>query len=371
MLWEQNLSETYKLLGKKWIQNFIYNIGEAKETAKICMHLIFRGYFSKIINTRKIHLINLYVKYICNHAIAKFGNKHHKGVNLKNPISDFFFKYTMNKKIEKNTITLYTYKKKSDLITSDVHYSTKGICTLEPSDEHYVINLYNETYAQDELKTSLNKEKPVRWESSYSITEYSEYEKSSESDKATNSSSYFGNSMLNFETLEYDEDEVNENIKNCYLYNGYINASTYKKSGEYKFLKNHLNEDKNVTLNIEIDSSSQSYNEETDQESKLEGNYEKTSHGLNDRYKRGIRVKKNKIYEVYNTETTTLENMYYENYLNENYSSSYGYTSDNSDDINESDFIDNDFNHSNLNDKYQKNSWCQYSINSFDTIYNY
>ncbi|CXJ24405.1 conserved Plasmodium protein, unknown function [Plasmodium berghei] len=363
MLWEQFLSETYKLLWEKWIKLFIYNIGEVKETTKMCMHLIFQGYFSKIINTRKIHLVNLYVKYICNHVITKFGNKQHKGIKLKNPISDLFSKYIMNKKIEKNTITLYSYKKKSDLITSDVNYSTKKICPLESSDEHCVINLYNEIYPQDELNTSLNKEKPIKCESNCNITEYSEYEKCYESDKATNSSSCFGNSMLNFETLEYDEDEVNENIKNCYLYNGYINASMYKKSGEYKFLKNHLNEDKNITLNIEIDASSQSYNEETDQEGKLEGNYEKNNHELNEEYKRGIRVKKKKIYEIYNTETTTLENMYYENYLNENYSSSYGYTSDNSDDINESDFIDNDFNHNNLNDKYQQNSWCQYNIN--------
>ncbi|SBT49447.1 hypothetical protein, conserved [Plasmodium ovale wallikeri] len=368
MLWEYFSGIANKLLGKQGLKEFVPKFREVKQTFKIVFDLTCRGVFSKVLNKQRIKFINIYAKYVYNNVVAKLCNSFYKTSNFKIHTRDFVSKNKIiSRKIEKCAIAAcYNKKKKGGIIKNDANEYTKDMHGLEQND-HYIIDLYNETHLQTEQCNSfLLKNKIPRCESNYNTTQSSDCGKTNESDEI-NSISCLENDMLSFETLEYDEDEVNESIKNCYLYNGYINASTYKNSDEYKFLKHHLDEEKNHCLNIEIDIPSQGYDEQVESEHEEKEIWIQADHGLDEIDENKRKKKKKKIYEIYNTETTMIENMYCENYLNENYSSSYESTSEDSDDIDGDDYTDG-FEHSCLEDIYENDFLCHSRTNSYDTI---
>ncbi|SBS98451.1 conserved Plasmodium protein, unknown function [Plasmodium ovale] len=376
MLWEYFSGIANKLLGKQGLKELVPKFRDVKQIFKIVFGITCRGVFSKVLSKQRTKFINIYAKYVYNNVVAKLCNSFNKISNFKIHTRDFVSKNKIiSRKIEKCAITeFYNKKKKGDIIKNDANEQTKDMHGLEQND-HYIIDLYNETHLQAELCNSfLLKNKIPTSESNYNTTQSSDCGKTNKSDEI-NSISYLENDMLSFETLEYDEDEVNESIKNCYLYNGYINASTYKNSDEYKFLKHHLDEEKNHCLNIEIDIPSQGYDEQVESEHEEKEIWTQANHGHDkiDEKKRKRKEKKKKIYEIYNTETTVIQNMYCENYLNENYSSSYECTSEDSEDSEDSDDIDGDdytdgFEHSHLEDIYENDFLCNYRTNSYDTI---
>ncbi|GAW83688.1 hypothetical protein, conserved [Plasmodium gonderi] len=375
MLWKHFSKVPHMLLGKGGIRKTVLKFMEIKRAFKLIFKLIYRSNFHKFLNKVTTKIIKLYAKCVNNSSVfRKLCNKYYKISHLKITICDFFFKNKIiNAKLKKCSIIkprCYKQNKINGITNKMNKYTEEGICA-EESNDHYVIDLYNETHLQTPFNNAyVLKSNDSTFESNCNTTQSSDCGRTNENDETSNSS-YLDNDMLSFETLEYDEDEVNENIKNCYLYNGYVNVKSYKNSEEYKFL-NHLNEEKNKCVDIAIDVSPQCYYDEQLENEKgeraasgkreKEENCNQTDDEMKHAYKKR-RKRKNKIYEIYNSETTVKQNIYCENYLNDNYSSSYDCSSEYNDDTSVNDFSDNYF------DDISENSFlCQYSVNSYDTI---
>ncbi|KAI4835020.1 hypothetical protein MKS88_005703 [Plasmodium brasilianum] len=383
MLWKHFSRIPHELLGKGGLKKLALKVSVIKETFKIVLDLICRSYSTTILNKSTTKFINLYTKYIYNNVFAILcNNTYYKISNYKQPISNFFLRNKIiNRKLERIKITTYEdkiIKKKGNAVKNKTNIYTEEIYENNPS-EHYIIDLYNnETHLEPEYSSSFFLNNQISTcESNYNTTQSSDDSRTNENDDLY-SSSYLENGMLSYETLEYDEDEANESIKNCYLYNGYTNATTYKNSEEYKFLKNRLNDKKRDFVNIAIDVSSQCYDHQGEDEqsesgscnsSKREKNLENSDKEIKEIYKKKRRKKKRKIYEIYNTETTVEQNMYCANYLNEYYSSSYDCTSEESDNISRNDSADNDFHDNYSADVFENDCLCHYSAHSYDTIH--
>ncbi|CAI7723651.1 conserved Plasmodium protein, unknown function [Plasmodium vivax] len=382
MLWKQLSKVPNMLLGKRGLRKAVLRFREIKRALKILFKLICRGNIHKLLNKVTTKIIKLWAKCVNNsNAMTKLCNKYYKISGLKIPICDFLFKNKMiSTKMEKYSITTpRCYKKnKINRVTNKTSKSThESMCSSNPND-HYVIDLYDETHIQTPFNGSfLSKNNDSTCESNYNSTQSSDCGRTNENDDL-NSNSYLDNDMPSFETLEYDEDEVNESIKNCYLYNGYVNATTYKNSEEYKFLNHHLNEEKNKCADIAIDVSPRSYYDkqlerekdkrEACSQSEQEEDWDQTDAEIK-HTQRKKRKRKNKIYEIYNSETTMTQNVYCENYLNENYSSSCDCSSEHSDDdLSANDFTDSDFDDNYFDDVCENDFVCSYSVHSYEAI---
>ncbi|CRH02739.1 conserved Plasmodium protein, unknown function [Plasmodium relictum] len=366
MSWNNFSRMLDKLLGKQRLKKSRLKIRKIRKKFKTVFNFILGNYFNKILNKLTKKLVNnLYVKYIFN-TFARLYNKNYNISDLKLHFYHFSLKNKLNNgTLEKYKIGTCDTKKKKYRITKDkVHKCLESSCVLEPN-EHYVIDLYGGAYLQNEHNNSLLlNNKAFSFESDYNTTQFSDYSRIKEIDRLT-SSSYLENDTSSFENIEYDEDEANESIKNCYLYNGYINATTYKKSEEYKFLKYHLKKKKNSSANVEIDIPSEHSDEyiESENDNRIDVNFEQKEDKKTINKKR--KKEKKKIYEIYNTETTMKQNIYCANYLNENYSSSYDSTSEVS---SENDFIDKDFHSDYFEDIYGNDFLHHCSVHSYDTI---
>lgn len=382
MLWKQLSKVPNMLLGKRGLRKAALRFRTIKRALKLLLKLIRTGNIHKLLNGVTTQIIKLWAKCVNNsNAIMKLCNEYYNISGLKVPICDFFFKNKMiSTKMDKYSIaTPRCYKKrKNNGVTNKSRKSThENICSSN-SNDHYIIDLYNETHIQTPFNGSfLSKNNDSTCESNCNSTQSSDCGGANENEDLK-SNSYLDNDIPSLETLEYDEDEVNESIKNCYLYNGYVNATTYKNSEEYKFLNHHLNEEKNKCADIAIDVSPQSYyDEQLEREkdkreacslSKQEEESDQTDAEIKDT-QRKKRKRKNKIYEIYNSETTMTQNLYCENYLNENYSSSYDCSSDYSDDdISANDFTDSDFDDNYFDDVFENDFMCNYSVYSYEAI---
>ncbi|CDO65587.1 conserved Plasmodium protein, unknown function [Plasmodium reichenowi] len=378
MLWKNYSRALYKTMGRTGLKKIFVKYRRTKKNVKLLFNFVYRNYyFNKILRKSIKNFINLYVQYIYN-AFANFYHKYCNASNIKLYIYQIFF----NNKIEnrrkvkkKNQMKEANYgdvnnqkrKKNKKLIKSNTYKSIEDLCRTKPND-HYIITLYNGTHLQnDHMNSSVSKNKTFKCKSNDSTTHSSDYSRNYENNDEINSSSCLENEILSFETLEYDEDEANEIIKNCYLYNGYVDANTYKNSDEYKFLKDHIKPEKKSYVNIDIDMSSQCYDEQ------VENYYEKDKEQIdqNDKENKNIlrkrkKLKQKRIYEIYNSEITNKENMYYENYLNENYTSSYNYTSEDSNDYSCSTFTDNELEDNFIIGLYGNNFRCNFNSDSCD-----
>ncbi|KJP88754.1 hypothetical protein AK88_01635 [Plasmodium fragile] len=382
-LWKQLSKVPNKLLGKRSLRKAVLRFREIKRALKLLFKLTCRRNIHNLLNRVTTKIIELWAKCVNNsNEITKLCNEYYNISGFKIPICDFFFKNKMiSTKMEKYSMaTPRCYKKnKNNGVTSKTSKSThKSMCSSNVND-HYIIDLYNETHIQTPFNGSfVSKNNDSTCESTYNSTHSSDCGRTNENEDL-NSNSYLDNDMPSIETLEYDEDEVNESIKNCYLYNGYVNATTYKNSEEYKFLNHHLNEEKNKCADIAIDISPQSYyHEQLEREmdkpeacsqSEQEEDSDQTDEEIKYTHRKK-RKRKNKIYEIYNSETTMTQNLYCENYLNENYySSSYDCSSEQSDDdISANDFTDSDFDDNYFDDFFENDSVCNYTIHTYEAI---
>ncbi|CRG96949.1 conserved Plasmodium protein, unknown function [Plasmodium gallinaceum] len=375
MSWKQFSRVLSKLLGKQGLKKSRLKFREIKKNFKIVFNLIFGNYFNQILNKPTKGLIsNFFVKYIFN-TFASLYNKNYKIGDFKLFICHFFLKNKLNGKLAKCKIgTHYTKKKKYKIIKDNISKCLESSYGLEPN-EHYIIDMYDETHLHNEYhNTFLLNNKTFSFELDYNTTQMDDYGRINENDRL-NSSSYLENDILSFDNIEYDEDEANESIKNCYLYNGYINADTYKNSEEYKFLKNHLKQKKDSIINIEIGIPSEYCDKqiksesgsECESENKSDINSEENENEDKKMINKKRKKQKKKIYEIYNTETTIKQNIYCANYLNENYSSSYDYASEESS-SSRSDFIDKDFYDEYFGDNYGNDFLCHCSVRSYDTF---
>ncbi|EUD66028.1 hypothetical protein C922_03498 [Plasmodium inui San Antonio 1] len=383
VLWKQLSKVPNMLLGKRGLRKAVLRFREIKRELKFLFKSICRGNIRKLLNRVTTKIIKLWAKCVNNsNEITKLCNEYYKISGVKIPICDFFFKNKMiSTKMEKYSIATPRYKKnKNNGVTNKTSKMTHESMYSSNPNDHYIIDLYDETHIQTPFNGSfLSKNNDSTCESNYNMTESSDCGRTNENEDL-NSNSYLDNDMPSLQTLEYDEDEVNESIKNCYLYNGYVNATTYKNSEEYKFLNHHLNEERNKCADIAIDVSRQSYYDEHFEREKgkreacNESEQEKDSDQENAEIKQTQtkkRKRKNKIYEIYNSETTMTQNVYCENYLNENYSSSYDCSSEHSDDdISANDFTDSDSDDNYFDDIFENDSVCNYSVHSYEAIQN-
>ncbi|VWU52193.1 conserved protein, unknown function [Hepatocystis sp. ex Piliocolobus tephrosceles] len=374
MLWKKKLGTTCETSGRQELKQLVPNFNCVKQTVNIFFNVIYRRVYG-ILSKCRVHL-KTRTKYIYYNTIEKLyilcvKLSHFKIYNH----TIYFISDMINKKLKKHILvaSCEKKKKKNDIkndIKKNINKKLKDINELK-SNNHYIIDLYNETFLQNELNDCSLRNDKLNDELNYNTTLSCDDSISSENCELSSNSCLKKNDASSSETLEYDEQEVNESIKNCYLYNGYINADTYKKSEEYKFLKHHLNEQKNNCSNISIDVSSQSYDGQLQIESGQDDDFEEKADDVRIQIYKNENKHKNKkyIYKIYDTDTTAMQNMYCEQYLDENYySSSYYCSSEDSDYIDEDDYTDNDYQNNYLEYMHENNYLCNYSLNSYDTI---
>lgn len=316
----------HRIFKKRKMKKSLYKLRRYIKSYKLSFIFYFNNFFYKYLNNSKKKILrNIYVRDFFR-LITRFYNSIYKKQEID--IHNGYYcpnrrKLTFARPSEDETnaslkvyrIDVYDEKKRKKHREKYNETQYEEALNHLDTNENYVIDLYDETSLPHDLQLiycdeSNDKTSSFDYDSVYKETHYGENSRNNESETCS------------YENLEYDEDEANESIKNCYLYNGYINAATYKKSDEYKFLRECLALEKNDSLKINI---------ETDSENEYAGGaWEKRNikKRITKRLRnREIRKKKKTKYEIYNSEITEKQNLYCTNYLNENFNSSSSFSS--------------------------------------------
>lgn len=309
-----------KIFKKRKIKKFLCRLKRYVQNYKLSFIFYFNQFFYKCLNNSKKKLLrNIYVRDFFK-LIRGFYSSRYKKQEIDKPNRYFESRKKLknvigspkderNKSLKECKINLYDTNKKKNYINKyrDTHYE-KDFYNLDGS-ENYVIDLYDETSLPYKLQL-INYDKLNNKTLSFDSDSDNKATHCSETSKTNE------NETCSYENLEYDEDEANESIKNCYLYNGYINATIYKKSEEYKFLRERLAFEKNDNLKISIETDSERENDCSE--------WEKINikRRINNKLRNRENRKKKTKYEIYNSEITEKQNLYCTNYLNENFNSS-------------------------------------------------